>query len=109
MFLGILKYLWPIWSVNSRFYLFLCLSTSVSLALSDMLMLSILIGDETEPSTDEKTMLAATHGFLPGALRGVLQALSEFTGFSPSVVLHAVLTVSSWFRLLSSDRMATLA
>lgn len=39
-------------------------------------------------------MLAAAHRFLPGALRGVLQAVSEFTGFSQSVVLQIVLTVS---------------
>lgn len=34
------------------------------------------------------------HGFLPGALKGVLQTVSEFTGFSQSVVLQIVLTVS---------------
>lgn len=36
----------------------------------------------------------AAHGFLPGALKGVLQTVSEFTGFSQSVVLQIVLTVS---------------
>lgn len=53
-----------------------------------MLMLLILIGSRTEPSTDKKTMLAAAHRFLPGALRGVLQAVLEFMGFSQSVVLY---------------------
>lgn len=33
--------------------------------LSDMLMLLIPIGKRTEPSADKKTMLAASHGFLP--------------------------------------------
>lgn len=33
--------------------------------LSDMLMLLIAIGKRTEPSADKKTMLAASHGFLP--------------------------------------------
>lgn len=60
-----------------------------------MLMLLILTGNRTEPSTDKKTMLAAAHRFLPGALRGVLLAVLEFTGFSQSVVLRIVLTVSS--------------
>lgn len=41
-----------------------------------------------------QTTLAAAHGFLPGALKGVLQTVSEFTGFSQSVVLQIVLTVS---------------
>lgn len=49
-------------------------------------MLSTLIGNRTEPSPDKKTMLAAANRFLPGALRGVLQAVLEFTGFSQSVV-----------------------
>lgn len=60
-----------------------------------MLMLLILIGNRTEPSTDKKTMLTAAHRFLPGALRGVLQAVLEFTGFSQSVVSGIVSTVSS--------------
>lgn len=42
----------------------------------------------------QQTILAAVHGFLPGALKGVLQTASEFTGFSQSVVLQIVLTVS---------------
>lgn len=66
-----------------------------SVFLSDMLMLLILIGNSTEPSTDKKTMLAAPHRFLPGALRGVLQAVLEFMGFSQSVVSWIVLTASS--------------
>lgn len=41
-----------------------------------------------------ETALAVAHGFLPGALKGVLQTVSEFTGFSQSVVLQIVLTVS---------------
>lgn len=41
-----------------------------------------------------QTALAVAHGFLPGALKGVLQTVSEFTGFSQSVVLQIVLTVS---------------
>ena len=57
-------------------------------SLSDTLMLSIPTGDSTEPSADKKTMLTAAHRFLPGALRGGLQAVSEFTGFSQSVVLY---------------------
>lgn len=60
-----------------------------------MLMLLILIGNRTEPSADKKTMLAAAHRFLPGALKGVLQTVLEFMGFSQSVVLQNVLTVSS--------------
>lgn len=74
-----------------------------------MLMLLILGGNRTEPSTDKKTMLAAAHRFLPGALRGVLQAVLEFTGFSQSVVLRIVLTVSSGLgltALFSSKRVA---
>lgn len=70
------------------FFLSLFFSGSLSLSLSDMLMLLILIGNRTEPSTDKKTMLAAAHRFLPGALRGVLQAVLEFMGFSQSVVLY---------------------
>lgn len=58
-------------------------------------MLLIPIGNRTDLSTDKKTMLAAAHRFLPGALRGVLQAVLEFTGFSQSVVLRIVLMVSS--------------
>lgn len=71
------------------------LPASLPLPLSDMLMLLILIGNRTEPSADKKTMLAAAHRFLPGALKGVLQTVSEFTGFSQSVVLQIVSTGSS--------------
>lgn len=60
-----------------------------------MLNLLILIGNRTQPSADEKTMLAAAHRFLPGALKGVLQTVLEFMKFSQYVVLQTVLTVSS--------------
>lgn len=82
-------------NTSTSLSVFFLLLLSLSLSLSDMLMLLILIGNRTEPSADKKTMLAAAHRFLPGALKGVLQTVSEFMGFSQSVVLQIVLTVSS--------------
>lgn len=49
-----------------------------------MLMLLILIGHGTKPCTDKKTMLAATHGFLPGALERCVAG---------SIGVHRVLTI----------------
>lgn len=89
---------WPkVCGWRKHLYISFCLflASALSLSLSDMLMLSILIGNRTEPSADKKTMLAAAHRFLPGALKGVLQTVSEFMGFSQSVVLQIVSTVSS--------------
>lgn len=77
------------------------LSQSFFLSLSGMFILLILIGSSTEPSAVKKTMLAATHRFLPGALKGVVQTVLEFMGFSQSVVLQIVLTVSAG-RLLTA-------
>lgn len=60
------------------------MSLSLSVSLSDMLMSLIIIGNRTEPSTDNKTMLEAAHRFLPGGLRGVLQGC---------IGVHGVLTI----------------
>lgn len=91
--------LWPgIQLQQISLYLFLSLycfppvSFSVSLSLSDMLMLLIPIGNKTEPSAYKKTMLAAAHRFLPGALKGVLQTIG----------VQGVLTISCFTDCIDS-------